>query len=254
METQPFVIVGTQRTGSSFVATTLNTHPEINCGWEWALDVTPIAKISTIHAGLHGHFDQLPESHRVRMSSVKKDAKVIGFRLLFSSSPKWIVSPKLNLPHWVERLNGFLKYFCSNPNIKILHIVRSNNLAWLTSLFLAKTSKLYIDHKYPDDLKIEVPLGEAEKRVKAKLELEKKLRLLGTSNPFLEKKYEDLIQDKSGEFKKIFEFLGVSAMEDMVKSPTKKQLRRPLSEVVSNYDELKDVVSEIELNYKNIGK
>ena len=49
--------------------------------------------------------------------------------------------------------------------------------------------------------------------------------------------YEDILIDYSGKMKEIQEFLNVKIRP--VKTPLKKQSRLPLSQAISNYDELK---------------
>lgn len=235
-----FVIVGTQRTGSSLVATTINMHDEVSCGWEWTRDVSPFNKITIVQNGLSSRFEKLPEPHKSKM--MKAVSPIIGFRLLFSSSPKWFFSPKLNVAHIWERLESFIKWFSKQPNIKIIHILRNDHLAWIASLYMAKATNQFIDSKYPTDLSVHIPLKQAIKRIIAKRHIEKKLRSLSLSNPYLETIYEDLVSNRDKNFKKILKFLEVDNPNNIPVSVTKKQQKRRIEEVISNYHEIKHLV------------
>lgn len=236
-----FVIVGTQRTGSSMIAGTLHSHPDINCGWEWAIDIPPLKKIALIKAGLSGQFEVLPEPHASMMSK-KGKTDVTGFRLLFSSSPKWFIHQQYNLAHMWERLSGFIKFFQQNPEIKIIQIIREDQLAWIASLFMAKSSKLYINKKYPKDLKVKIPVKKAIKRLKSKTKLEKMLRTLHTSNPYIELKYEEILTRREAALIELFDFLEVSSPGTIPDAPIKKQQHRPISEVVVNYNDIRQAI------------
>jgi hypothetical protein len=238
-----FIIIGTQRTGSSMVAATLHNHPKINCGWEWTLHMSPFNKISRTLAGLNGNFDALPAPHKLMMKE-KKGAAIIGCRLLFSSSPKWLFSPKYNLAHFKERFYPFLDCLSSHRDIKIIHITREKSLDWLASLFMAKSSKLYINKEYPEELQITIPLREAVKRLKTKRMVEDKARCLKKSNPFLEISYEDIIANMDQSFTSLFNFLEVDIPDSIPTPPLKKQQKRPLSEVISNYKTLSQKITE----------
>jgi hypothetical protein len=51
-----FVIVGTQRTGSTALFNLLNIHPEIACGAEWTYNRSWHEKIEVFERALRGDF------------------------------------------------------------------------------------------------------------------------------------------------------------------------------------------------------
>ena len=226
------------------IAKTLNSHSEINCGWEWTSHMSTLSRIKKVKAGLSGYFKDLPEPHASKMQE-KSEISTIGFRLLFSSSPKWFMSPQFSLAHLGERLNGFIKFLNRQPNIKIIHIVRNDHLEWLASLFMARSSKMFINKEYPRDLTISVPIKEAVKRVRAKLEIEKRLRELRISNPYLEVRYEDAIADREVTYRQLFQFLEVDVPKLIPPAATKKQQQRPIYEVIVNFDDLRQRIAKL---------
>ena len=237
---KPFVIIGTQRTGSTMIEKTLNLHPDIKCGGEWSLKISPLKKVSLVKAGLSGNYRRLLEPHAGLM--LEKNADAIGFRLLFSSSPKWLIHPHFNLARIWERLDGFIEYFKKNPEIKIIHVIRDDNVAWLASLFMAKSSNLFTNIKYPEDLKIKIPVLEAIKRVRTKNELKKKMRTLSLFNPYFEIKYEDFLIKREARLTELFNFLEVGIPVPIPEIPTRKQQHKSLSDVIINFKEISQMI------------
>ena len=81
-----FLIVGTQRTGSSALAEIINTHPEIACGWEWTEHMPYLNKLKALERGLAGDFRDLDQkTQRHIVESIKPETRWLGFRRLFGA-------------------------------------------------------------------------------------------------------------------------------------------------------------------------
>src|SRR5687767_14704586 len=126
-----FVIVGTQRTGSSALAESIGLHPRIACGWEWTLYIPPHRKISTARKALDRDFSGLSEKHQNQVQAhLKNNKQVIGYKRLFRSSDKWLFHPRYAPALLIDRLEAHLDWWRSDPTIHIVHIVRRDDLAW----------------------------------------------------------------------------------------------------------------------------
>jgi hypothetical protein len=235
-----FIIVGTQRTGSSAIAAALSTHPEIACGWEWTQRVLPPWKLQVMSKALQRDFSSLDQKNRIHMESIAfENINWLGFRRLFRSSNKWILHPKFCPALYIDRFNGHLVWFAKRPSLHIIHIVRHDNLAWLRSKFLAQKTKLYIGKEYPKDIKVKINIKEATKRLKAKKWIDDQLTMLKQSNPYIHVSFEDFVSNNRSVVETLVSFLQCNPADLPVRIiKTAKQSTTPIEQSIINYDEL----------------
>ena len=62
-----FIVVGTQRTGSSALAELLGLNTCIACGWEWAVRLPMRNKIEVCKNALDGNFNVLLQDDKIHM-------------------------------------------------------------------------------------------------------------------------------------------------------------------------------------------
>ena len=209
-----FLIVGTYRSGSSAVVEAVNSHPRILCGYEWTLRIPAWRKVRVAQAALNGDFSDLIARHRdVASAGLTPGIRVLGFKQLFRSSDKWVLHPRCAAALVVDRLGAHLRWLAANPRIRIVHIVRQDNVAWLRSKVLADASRQYSGGRYPDGLRLSVGIAEAKRRVRAKLWIDQRLTVLSTSNPYCRVKFEDFAADNPGVTRNLVRFLGVDPGE-----------------------------------------
>jgi hypothetical protein len=125
----------------------------------------------------------------------------------------------------------------SEPNIRIIHIVRTDNLAWLRSKFVAKKLESFgAGKQYSEDLRITIPVGRALRRVEMKRWLDQAISELAMTNPYHCVRYEDLLVDRDAVIREAQEFLGFDA-EMMPKSeiPERQSKGIPIEQHISNY-------------------
>ena len=236
-----FVLVGTQRTGSSALAELIGFHPCIACGWEWTLRVARNQKILAAEKALAGDFSLLPEMERAYMNKILRPENTwLGFRRLFGSSDKWLLHPKFAPALWFDRLESHLDWLRSRPDIHIIHLRRDNNVAWLKSKYFSKKSGSYVGKTYPDDITIKVSLRESVARIKSKMWVDQRLSTLKDSNPYHQVWYEDFSNDKIAATFSIYQFLGCDEGDVSISmdSGRKRQSSGPLSKGILNYSEL----------------
>jgi hypothetical protein len=210
----PFLIVGTQRTGTSAIAEQLGLHPAITCGWESTNHVSPLRKLTVAEQVLRGDFTALLPKERNYLQSIHQPSKrAMGFRRLFRSSAKWLVKPALAPALWVDRLEGHLQWLRRNPHIHVIHITRTDNLAWLKSMGLAKATDRYVGASYPEDSTARWSLAEARRRVLTKHWVGARLATLRESNPYVNVSYEDFRADNSRVIAELVDFLGFEQTE-----------------------------------------
>ena len=238
-----FLVVGTQRTGSSALAELIGIHPDISCGWESTNLEWPSKKISAAQRFLTGDFSRLdPEEQSFLSEAQNQNYKALGFRRLFRSSNKWLVHPKYSPAIYFDRLEAHIDWLrYSRPDIFIIHIVRVDNLAWLKSMGLAKATGAFFGHPYPPNTNIHWNLAVAEKRVRAKIWAGKRLASLANSNPYLRVEYEEFRSDNAACTKLTTSFLGLPQNPIKLHSAKAKiQSSVSVEDGFTNYHELRD--------------
>jgi hypothetical protein len=204
-----FLIVGTYRCGTSAIVEALDRHPDILCGMEWTHHVAPWRKIRAAKAALTGDFSGLPSKQRDRLAALPIQRKsTIGFKRLFRSSNKWLVHPRFAPALALDRFASHIRWLQRDPAVRIIHIVRLDNLAWLRSKAMSDATGRYSGAQYPDDLKLSVRVREAKRRVAAKSWIDEKLAELRSSNPYLRVNYEGFVSDNRSVALRMVEFLG----------------------------------------------
>lgn len=235
-----FVVLGTQRTGSSAISKLINLHPHILCGLEWTHRTPTIKKIKTAKMLLAANFELLEGFHKEYVQ--KKDTLNIhwvGFKILFSSSDKWIVHPKSSIALWIDQLNGHLKWLKTCEEIHIIHIVRNNHLDWLKSVFLAKTTKMFSGKNYPHGLTVHIDVNKAKSRIKAKKWVDDQISSLQLTNPYCRIEYEDFKMDNKKATSSIMNFLSCDPeLMDYAQYIAVKQSKGHAKEYITNYTQL----------------
>jgi len=226
-------------------------HPEIACGWETTLRVGWLRRLAVaeqfFQADLHG----LQEQERAHMRSVYgPNVRWLGFRRLFRASDKWILNPAVSPALWLDRIGAHLNWLRKHSDVHIVHIVRCDNVAWLRSKFLSKKSSLYMGMRYPDSMRVRIPVREAVARVRSKHWVDEELAGIQRTNPYIRVLYEDFCQRKAETVAGAVQFLGCDAAQlgDIGKKGRSKQAPGDVSEGISNYSELVDVLEKVGLS------
>jgi hypothetical protein len=239
-----FIIVGTERTGSSVFAESLGRHERIACGWEWTSRSPWWAKLTIAQRALKGDFAALAEKHQQFMrTAVNERTEWLGFRRLFGSSDKWLGHPATSLSLVRSRFRAHLSWLCSEPDIRVLHIVRNDNLDWIKSKFVAKSASSYIGSAYPEDLKVDVPVGEAVKRLTSKRYVDHRLAGLAATNPYLQVTYEAISAGLDAETTRAWQFLDCDPGQFAAADVTiERQSTKSAQEYIRNYGHLHDAL------------
>ena len=235
-----FVLVGTQRSGTSVLAEQIGMHPYVACGWEWTESVRVFRKLSVTSDALAGDYSTLPGREKAHMQSIMKDEiQWIGFRRLFGASNKWLVHPRFSAKLVLDRFEDHLRYFSSRPTLHIIHVTRDDHLGWLRSKYVAGVTRSFVGQEYPEDITVHIPEKEALARLQAKKWVDERLVGLRKTNSYLQIQYSEISEDLPLSTERVFSFLGLEPTVDPVKGDIKKQATRSDSEYISNYDALR---------------
>jgi len=219
-----FIILSRGRTGSNMLATALNSHPEIYCRGECFREYKK--RETNAKKELNKTFEkELPEKIKAR-----------GSKLFYYHTKN---TPLAKKP---EKDNLVWKYIKEN-DVAVIHLKRRDKIKMYVSAqiasrtrYVAKCEQELID-KSKKPIKINVDV------LKDWIEKTKKMEEWGDewikNNPSIEVYYKDLVnkwEEKSG---MIQEFLWVDYKD--ISPSTLKQNREPLSFLIKNYDEIKEL-------------
>ena len=244
-----FIIVGTQRTGSSALAESIGLNSKISCGGELTLHVPYSRKLKAAQRALDSDFSLLTEGGRDFM--LKKFSPMrpwLGFRWLFHSSDKWIVHPRFSPVLWLDRLEDFLRWIVRRPDIHIIHIVRHQGLDWLKSVYVARKAKVYSRQPYPEGIKVRIPKRAAIFRLRAKDWIDYRVATLTNTNPYLRLQYEDFAANQIAITASALEFLQCDPTNMRISERRlRKQSKGGVADYVLNYDELLKTLVRLDL-------
>ena len=242
-----FLIVGVQRTGSSALAEMIDTHSDIAVGWEWTEHAPFLRKIRQMEANLDEDFGALRPAAREQInSSLTPTTQALGFRRLFGASHLWLLHPQYSAKLMYDRFAAHLAWLRAHPEVRLVHIVRSNHLSWVKSKFVTRAAGNFVGQAHPEDMRVTIPVREAVARVKSKLWIDAKLAELKTSNDYLAISYEDFSGSLPCLADNAARFLGGEPGKiQPATTSIRKQSTRPDSEYIQNYDQLERAINRI---------
>ena len=168
------------------------------------------------------------------LNGVYRKPGAIGFKLMY----------------WHLRLYPEILAYLVRHHIRVVHLVRQNHLnVVISGAIRAKTGRAHPLSGQPelDDMRIELNpetlisrLNKLQRNILIARRLLRWCRL-----PHIEVAYEDLLRDQSG-FNLIWNFLSINPEEHMPQSNLIKIRKGRHSDVISNYDEVKEALASSE--------
>lgn len=234
-----FVVIGTQRTGTTLMVTALNSHPQIQCFGELFKQRRP--------KGLHpegesAYWLKCQESWRWRLSdvvlrhssaanflddvlSVCDEQAAVGFKLMLSQIKRF---------HKLSDLITARQY-------NVLHVVRNNVLKTYVSRLAARQRGYYHSDKSAKIEKINISTNDLESQLhKIHLDEIKIEETFKNKGPYLQVAYEEFQYFDETVVSSLLQFLGVPQFE--IGSSLKKQSSDDLMKVIDNYEEVADCI------------
>jgi LPS sulfotransferase NodH len=230
----PFVIVGMPRTGSTLLQTGIAQHP---------------------HVRLYGELFHKVRAERMAGHAILRDGRTIYYdedqddpiaflerHVFFSPCGAEAVGLKI-FAEYVWRPNTydlFQRLKDHYTNLHVVHIVRRNYLDVLASRTIANLTQEWMRTARTDPAptpRIEINREDAERFFKSMLVADRFFTEFFRSGEYLRIDYAELASEYALTLKQAFEFLGLSPIEPSIR--VRKQINEPLSEIVSNYHELR---------------
>lgn len=229
---QPFVILGTARTGSTMLWGYLNSHPDILClrGVYGSKNKINFGK----------YYGELPEEyHSSELIKLRNERpieflenyvwkeysrsfKAVGFKYFYDHD------------RHLSNKEEVISYFKANKAIKILHLKRDNLLATLFSYKRALAQQQWT--KANTDFRASITVQECNDYFQQILESQNQFDKL-FSDRTLQVSYDNLLKATEQALQEVLGFIGVKAIS--LTTETNKNIEIKLSDCITNYTELK---------------
>lgn len=237
-----FIIFGLQRTGTSWIETLLDSHPDIRCFGEifyFFHGRFPLRKARGRRTEL-SYRRNVESSRRNRLMHYISKKKLINATLdeIYSRPGYAAIGFKLMYDQ-AKQFPAVLEY-AHNYNVKLIHVVRSNVLKTYISLFSAKQRSLVHTTKKVVVGKINLPTRLLLRKIKKidyqNIYWEKFFK--NCNLDYLKLEYESMLNNSSKNRKELLSFLMVNDKMDLT-SNLRKINPNNLEDVISNYNQVR---------------
>ena len=212
-EFRPFIVLTDARTGSNFLVSILDSHPNIRAEGELFRDLSP----KLYGLALSTAFSKQP-----------RHIKASGFKIFYSHARNGMGG---GIWDHLERMEDLL----------VIHLKRRNLLRAFVSLKIAKSQGVWISDRADDGASANKAVTLTEKELRRYFE---KMTLSAengdrhfSAHAKMTIYYEDLVRDVEGTFERLTSFLGVPYYAPY--SVLKRQNPERLDVLILNYQELK---------------
>jgi LPS sulfotransferase NodH len=245
-----FVVYGNQRSGSTLVASRLNSHPSVICHEEVLLpsaSTGPSLREWLIQNRHPPWLRMLPAVRESFLDSVVEsdfgaDVKVVGMKIMYNQISLW---PKLSyvIPPVGRAWNDVRLLRWMNDNqVFVIHTLRRNHLKMLASHTLAARTARFHSRDVPRTTAVSavrLPLYGLIMRLRRIEAAEKVARDAIRGLSALEVWYEDYVGPQSQEIEaQLCAAIGVPVPDGGLRSPLAKVTSDNLRYTLTNYDEV----------------
>ena len=248
-----FLIITQPRSGSSFLTSCLNSHPQIHCPRGSLFTKRNLSPIKGFKPGFLTVDRKKSPYYKYRSSSFKRqfahrfrrnkliheflsawyaryqESEAVGFKVNYSQISKYPATIS-----WVKQ-----------NDVKIIHLVRKNLLKRHVSNKIAVTRDVHHSKEALKPIKVFIDpkiLLEDFRRRQNRFE---RYRKLFRDFPFLEVSYESMVADQNTETGKVLKFLGMNQLMALTTDLVKVN-PDSLGEIIENYDTVKQTLMDTE--------
>lgn len=238
-----YVIVGTQRSGTTYLRHCLNSHPEITCHGE---------VFQKLYPDNYGYYQYIRTNPVYRVSHYLARSAVVSSYLnkLYSKSRgvnigfKLMYSQVRFIPYAFPMVIDYLK----KNEISIIHVIRRNVLKTHLSRLAAEQRQLY-------HAKQEQAMEQVHVETKGLLHELRKIegenawwREKFSSGRYLDVEYERFILNKDEQSKRMLDFMNVRRFRELTSSNVKIN-PDDLTLLISNYEDVDKCLADTEFEY-----
>lgn len=237
-----FAIAGVQRSGTTLITTSLNSHPDIRCEGELFKMLPPRGTVDVKDSGYRTH---LQTSFRLRVEDLLwRRRSVYRYLDQFYLAAGWKAAGfKLMRNQLFARRFPMVSDYLVERQVSVIHVIRENVLKVYLSRLGARRRRTFHSTQSQREPALFVPVTNLESELSA---IEKQTAELRTffegSVPYLAITYEQYMANPEGEAQRMLEFLGVPAAR--LQSFLVKLNPDKLSELVENLNEVRQCLRD----------
>lgn len=229
-----FIVLSTQRSGSSFLCTSLDSHPRIRCHEE--IFMTKNTNAITYRSYRTGSFErklrhafgrnELIYTYLNEFFRDKKEVDALGFKFMYGQNRQY---PQV-------------RQWCKERNVKVIHLIRENTLKIIVSRHVAKKRSVYMSTEPLQPASAKLDIWKLKAEIRKARKLVETNRNLFSACACMEVFYENFVNERGKESKRILNFLEADASEQLTTSLIKTS-QDEIGPSVENYQEVCKVLS-----------
>jgi len=232
-----FIVLGRSRSGSNYLVDLLNSHRNIRCYSElfsrsgetyWDLPGYGAKKYRSKDIRQLKENDPAGFLARYIYRDVPTGTSAVGFKLFYNQAHKGNT----------KKLWSYLREL---DDLKVIHLKRENILKVIVSKRTAETSSAWVKRGSQREIAqgaVELSYEDCLKQFQKTRSWQKEYDEYFSSKDKIDVIYEELAADAENVMNTVQEFLGVESRP--LTAETRKQSSNPVSELISNYSQLKD--------------
>jgi LPS sulfotransferase NodH len=244
-----FIVFGHQRTGSTLLASRLNSHPKIRCHEEVFLpwvDSSPSMRDWLDDRRQPRWLRVVPGARRAFLASLVSEGsangefEAVGFKVMYNQMALWPKLAYLAPPTTRLLPDPALRGWLSSNLVLVIHMLRRNHLRTLVSHDLAAQSGRFHSRDSEVEVrKVTVSLIGLKARLRRIALAERVARATVAGLQAIEIYYEDYVSsDGAKEDSRLCDALGVYLPANGLSSSLTKLSQGHLRDTISNYDQV----------------
>lgn len=224
-----FIVLSTQRSGSSYLCSLLDNHPAMRCVEEIFLpqntnEITYRHWRTASPGRMLKHWlaqQQSINAYLEDLCSRQPALDAFGFKLMYGQAKRY--------PAVVD--------WCRENDVRVVHLVRWNALKMVVSRQVALKRGFYLSTRPVDAVTVRLDTDRLISDLQKLDSLVQHNRKLFSTLPFLETSYEALMEDRDEELRRIMNFIGCD-VHLQVSSDLVKTSPDSLETLIDNYGEV----------------
>ncbi len=224
-----FIVLTTQRSGSSYLCSLLDNHPGISCTQEVFLprntnEITYRTwRTASIGRELKHWFKRQDavNAYLAQLYGKQPSLQAFGFKLMYGQAKRY--------PEVVD--------WCGRNNVRVVHLIRQNALKMVVSRHVAQKRGVYLSTRTMDPVTVSIDTRRLIHQLQQSDRLVQRHRELFSDLPCLEVSYEAMMADRDRQLQDILTFLdcevNLHLSTELVKTSSDS-----LASLIENYDEV----------------
>ena len=197
-----FILLSTQRSGSSFLGTSLSSHPDVKCFEEVFMpkNTSDVAYRAYRSASLHRQIQNLVQRKKLiyefleQLLASESSTHAVGFKFMYRQA----------------RRHHEVKDWCSDHNVRVIHLIRQNFLKLMVSGILARQRGVYHSKKALPPTKVRIATSRLVRDLDRMAHRVRQNRDIFSEGQYMEVLYEDFVARQDDETRRILKFLEIN--------------------------------------------